>query len=207
MVREVVGNACFLVYFFFSSESKASWLKYTWKTWKTIRKKIAISYAIIQRWPEWICPCHTKPTSLSQQLTRTNVLLLLLLFPGSTEALSIQLGWVGLGFRLNWFKSDHLNVCLLMVLRLAPTRKNFPPMEDRKNSRGWAGKPDASWGLQFVVELPLTLHWAKQVILELTWLGHHAHPTALHDTQQVRWRSTVIPECFRPGLFMYIVHG
>ena len=129
------------------------------------------------------------------------------LFPGSTEALSIQLGWVGLGFRLNWFKSDHLNVCLLMVLRLAPTRKNFPPMEDRKNSRGWAGKPDASWGLQFVVELPLTLHWAKQVILELTWLGHHAHPTALQDTQQVRWRSTVIPECFRPGLFMYIVHG
>ena len=204
MLQDVVGNACFLMYFF-SSKSKASWLKYTWKTWKIIRKKIAINYAIIQRWPEWICPCHTKPTSLSQQLTRTNISVL---FPGSTEALSIQLGWVGLGFRLSWFKSDHLNVCLLMVLRLAPTRKNFSPMENRKSSRGWAGKPDASWGLQFIVELPLTLHWAKQVILELTWLEHHAHPTALHDTQQVRWGSTVtILKCFLPGLFMYTVHG
>ena len=35
------------------------------------------------------------------------------------------------------------------------------------------------------MELPLILHGPKQVIHELTWRGHHAHPPALHVTQQV----------------------
>ena len=134
---------------------------------------------------------HSEKTRMNLSLPhKTNFALstadnISVLVPGSMEALSVQLGWVGLGFRLSWFKSDHLHMCFLMVLRLAPTRRNFFPMEDHKNSRGWAGKPDASGGLQFLGELPLTLHGPKQVIHELTWLGHHAHPPALHVTQQV----------------------
>ena len=65
-------------------------------------------------------------------------------------------------------------------------QEEFFPYGRSQEFKRVSGKPDASGGLQFLAELPLTLHGPKQVIRELTWLGHHAHPRALHVTQQVR---------------------